>query len=259
MGFMLRLVGEQGPRNYIIDAANSTRARNKKLSIFSGYGKKIAVLFAPPYTEIEKRIEEAKKANVHPPSGAPDRIDLVARQLARFILPEDKEDYDEIIYPDSSKEEVKKIVDQYIEEGKKQEKENPGKFVRRPGSRGGFRRFRGRGRSPGRPRGGRRFDDSPRDRERDSFRGRRGGQPRGRPSRGYQDLPRERERDSSFRGGRPRGGARSPPRGYGKKRKEADWARPGYERTGYDNSRADWGRTGYERTGYDNPRVATKW
>jgi len=184
MGFMLRLVGEQGPRNYIIDAANSTRARNKKLDIFSGYGKKIAVLFVPPYSELEKRIEESKKAVIHPPLGAPDRADVVALQLGRFILPEDKEDYDEIIYSDSSKEEVKKVVDQYVQEGKRLQKENPDLF--RSSDRGGFRRFRGRGRGGGfRFRGKREREEDMRDSDRRGNGGRGSGSSRSSSSRGY--------------------------------------------------------------------------
>jgi len=187
MGFMLRLLGEQGPRNYIIDAANSTRSRNKKLGIFSGYGKKIAVVFTPPYSELEKRIEESKKNVNHPPCGAPDRSEIVARQLGRFILPEDTEDYDETIYADSSKEEVKKIVDQYAEEGKKLQKEKPElfRYRRRGGFRGGFRGgARGGGRGGSVFRGKREREENVREsgRSRGSDRGRGSS---GSGSRGY--------------------------------------------------------------------------
>jgi len=46
---ILAQIKNNPPRNYIIDAANITKAaRDRKLDFFDGYRSKIAVLFTPP-------------------------------------------------------------------------------------------------------------------------------------------------------------------------------------------------------------------
>jgi len=40
VGLLLKLAKDLGPRNYIIDAANVTAARPRKLDFFIGFGKK---------------------------------------------------------------------------------------------------------------------------------------------------------------------------------------------------------------------------
>jgi len=196
VGLLLRLAKELGPRNYIIDAAHVTAARPRKLDFFIGFGKKIAVVFTPPTSELNKRIEEAKKMLVHPPVTPDRRITLIAQQKGRFTLPnEDDKVYDEITFPDSSREEAAKVVQQYKEEAAK---EPVVEFPRRGRGRGRGR-FRGRGRGGGR---GRRRDDGPREDSRNGFR---------------EDSFRGRGRGRG-RGGRGRGSGRGSGRGRGSKR-----------------------------------------
>jgi len=85
-GAVLNFVTKSPPRNYILDSTNlAPEARERKLELFEGYGKKTAIVFVVPGAKLDSRAKAVKRTI----AGVSLRLGITPSQKGRFSLPEE--------------------------------------------------------------------------------------------------------------------------------------------------------------------------